>query len=374
MSLYRKIFDNFNSAKNGELKFDDFSLKKCPCTGKFFDVVIKKSVPPKMASKGRKFTHMKYDSIKINDEEKVYINPKTGEVFESDGTVYIETAEQRLQRQEYFKKQKEIEAKIQLMKKKYEEYSNFTWYFYRINEANLPNLPPVYLVRLIYLATYINYDNTLKRTLKSFITEKDLPKLLDISETEARRFVTVLKRENILLNDVQRNQPVLKLNHELFAKGQLPKSFVNGLEENNLSFTRLYADGIRKIYKQTVSSKRKHLGYVFKLLPYVNKQYNIVCYNPDETNREEIHSIPSSKICELLGCDISHKSRLFRSLLKISFHSGKSIYSIMQYLTYSTEDNIEAMVLINPSIYYAGHNWDEVKILAVNKFKKSKEK
>lgn len=327
-----------------------------------------------MASKGRKFTYMKYDSIKINDEEKVYVNPETGEVFESDGTVYIETAEQRLQRQEYFKKQKEIEAKIQSMKKKYEEYGNFTWYFYRINETNLPNLPPVYLVRLIYLATYINYDNTLKRTLKSFITEKDLPKLLDISETEARRFVTVLKRENILLNDVQRNQHVLKLNHELFAKGQLPKSFVNGLEENNLSFTRLYADGIRTIYKQTVSSKRKHLGYIFKLLPYVNKQYNIVCYNPDETNREEIHSIPSSKICELLGCDISHKSRLFRSLLKISFQSGKSTYSIMQYLTYSTEDDIEAMVLINPSIYYAGNNWDEVKILAVDKFKKSKEK
>lgn len=312
---------------------------------------------------------MKYNSIKNTDGERIYVNPKTGEVLEIEGTVYIETAEQRLQRQEYFRKQKEIEMKIRMTNNKYEEYGSFTWYFYRINEETFPNLPPSYLVRLIYLATYISYDNVLRKTLKAFITEKDFPKLLDVSEKEAKRFITVLKRDNILLNDVKNNQSVLKLNHDLFAKGTLSRTLVSNLCENNISYTRLYVDGIRKIYRQTIPSKRKHLGYIFKLLPYVNKQYNIVCYNPDEMDKENIRAIPSNAICELLGYEVSHKSRLFRSLLKISFKSKFSTYSIIQYLTYSTKDDIESKVIINPSIYYAGNNWETVEILAVDKFK-----
>lgn len=328
----------------------------------------------KMTSKKEKFQIMKYNSIKNEDGERIYVNPKTGEVLKTEGTVFIETAEQRLKRQEYFRKKAEIEAKVQMMNNKYEEYGSFTWYFYRINEETFPNLPPTYLVRLIYLATYISYDNVLRKTLKSFITEKDFPELLDISEKETKRFITVLKRDNILLDDVKRNQPVLKLNHDLFAKGKLSRTLISSLCENNITYTRLYVDGIRKIYRQTVPSKRKHLGYIFKLLPYVNKQYNIVCYNPDEMNKENIQAISSNEICELLGYEVTNKSRLFRSLLRISFKSNSSTYSIIQYLTYSTEDDIESKVIINPSIYYAGNSWDTVEILAVDKFKSDKNK
>lgn len=313
---------------------------------------------------------MKYNSIKNEDGERIYINPQTGEALETEGDVYIETQEQRLKRQEYFRKQSDIAIKMQMINSKYDEYGSFTWYFYRINEETFPNLSPTYLVRLIYLATYINYDNILRKTLKSFITEKDFPKLLDISEKESKRFITILKRENILLNDVKENQPVLRLNHDLFSKGKLSRTLISNLYENNIAYTRLYADGIRKIYQQTVPSKRKHLGYIFKLLPYTHKQYNIVCYNPGERNKENIQAIPSNDICKLLGYEISHKSRLFKDLLKIGFNSNSITYSIIQYLTYSSDDNIKSMLIINPSIYYAGNEWNKVEVLAINEFKK----
>lgn len=317
---------------------------------------------------------MKYIRVDDGDNNSYYINPKTGELLEIKGTVYIETAEQKLKRREYFQQKQTQELAYHEIQECYSEYGSFTWYFYRINQISFPNLSALYLVRLMMLATYVDYNGILRNRNHSLIAKKDLRYLLDISEREVFSFVSALEKQKILLTTEIDNHIALKLNRYLFAKGKLAETTMKYLVNEKMTVTRLYAEGIRNVYLETIPSKRKHLGYIFKLLPYVNKRYNIVCYNPDERNQEKICPILSERICEILDYDASQKNRLFNSLLKIQFRAKNTNYSIMQRLVFSEEDKIESMFIINPHIYYAGNDWNEVSALAVNKFKKQRRK
>lgn len=312
---------------------------------------------------------IKYYQVVDSNGEKQFVNPVTGELLEVRGSVYIETAEQRQQRREYFRKQQEAQIEHQRIESQYVEYGNFIWYFYRINQVNFSNLSESYLVRLIYLASYVDYQGVLKKNRNTVLRKVDLPKILDISDREAIRFLNKIQQENIVLIQNMNGKESICLNRDLFFKGKLSREFLQMIAMSDKDIMRLYIDGIRNVYLRTIPTSRKKLGYIFKLIPYINKKYNIVCHNPNETERTQIKPMSFGEICTLIGYNKNQEKRLLKDLLKIQFTSEGQTYSIIQYLVYSTSSGTQTMTLVNPKIYYAGHDWEVVAVLATNEFK-----
>lgn len=67
---------------------------------------------------------------------------------------------------------------------------------------------------------------------------------------------------------------------------------------------------MRKLYIMVQPSQHKHLGYLFKMLPYVNLEYNVLCHNPLESNLDDIQLMTVSEFCGAIGYDISNWHRL----------------------------------------------------------------
>lgn len=76
----------------------------------------------------------------------------------------------------------------------------------------------------------------------------------------------------ITLND---NGEVI-LNDELFQYGRIKE-----LNENRM---RLFCGAVRRLYVRCQPRQHKLLGYIFRMIPFVSKEYNIVCLNPEESD------------------------------------------------------------------------------------------
>lgn len=121
---------------------------------------------------------------------------------------------------------------------------------------------------------------------------------------------------------------------------------------------RMYSDMIRKIYNKTDPSYRKNLHYLFRLIPYVNRQYNYVCENPYEENIEEIIPVTLGELCNIWGYDLSHLARLRRSLWNCRINENELTINFVAH----PELN-QWRIFVNPRIYYAGSIPKEVMIL-----------
>ena len=69
----------------------------------------------------------------------------------------------------------------------------------------------------------------------------------------------------------------------------------------------------------TPQSKHTNLGYIFKLIPYVNCEYNIICHNPLEKDLDLIEPMTVGEFCEAIGYDKTNASRLIKIYNEIIF-------------------------------------------------------
>ena len=51
---------------------------------------------------------------------------------------------------------------------------------------------------------------------------------------------------------------------------------------------RMMELGVKEIYENAKPIEHKRLSLFIKILPYVNYNYNIICFNPEEGNKDEI--------------------------------------------------------------------------------------
>lgn len=323
----------------------------------------------RMTSQGHIFTFFSLKSIvgkeillkKYLEYYDNYIDTKTGEVVDFSGkTIYIQTQEERDKAKEYFKDIKAKQEEIKIINQQYEEYGNFIWSVYGMNELLFPELKPSTITRLIYLSTFLNYDGQLMKNSKNIMTKESLFNVLNLSRKETDRFYNEVIKNNILICE----NDGLFLNTDIFGKGKLTDSKVGVMAEKNKYITRLYINGVRELYSKSTPRSHKTLSYLFQVLPYVNREYNIVSHNPLETNLKEIKSMSLGEFCETIGYEKSNSTRLFKILFEPQFDvGGGEIKTAMRYVVDKGLSKETYSMFINPRVFYAGNKWKEVEIL-----------
>lgn len=280
---------------------------------------------------------------------RTVIDMETGEIYEN---IQFSTQEDRERYKKYLEIQNQAELKKEEIKEKYKEYGNFVWLLYKVNEALEWGVSPTTLTRLIYISTYMNYKNQLVFSNNNPITKKDLVSILGVYERSVEKFLSEVSAAKILIYQ----DGCYCLNTDVFSKGAISGSI-------NSNYIRLYVDGIRTLYSVATPREHKSLSYLFQAIPFVNINYNMICYNPTEKNLDDVRPMTMFDYCNIIGYDYTNRHK-FKNMMKKILIDGKYAFSFV-------ENGSGLYCYINPKIYYAGNKWEDVKVLGA--FDKKKE-
>lgn len=292
----------------------------------------------------------------------VPINKETGEIIE-DGYVIFTTK----QLEKHRKEKEDEKFKNAKIKEDYKEYGNFIWIIYNTGKLLFDGkIKNETLTKLIYLSTFIKYSDSKKNNIikngkikwielttnnKKPITRNNLGDILNISDRSVLYFIKeTVENEIIYIGD-----DILYINSKYIAKGNI----INIKYNPDDTISRIYIDTVRCLYKGTLIKDHKLLSYFFLMIPYLNLEWNVLCYNQEEKDIKKIKQMSLNEFCSIIGYNKTHIYSLIKKLLKIKI-GDKSAISITLF-------GDEAYVFINPKVFYAGNHHKEIIDMA--KFK-----
>ena len=270
----------------------------------------------------------------------------TGEVRETfqcclpEGTVVFTP-----ERQEAYRKWKEEELKKERRRSANKPLGDF--FFVTVSEQ-FTDIAPETVTRLVYLITFIGYDNLLMLTQRTPMRRKDLAKALNLSESTITRFW----KEVIPKYITETADGLLLANDSIFKRGCI----------RGIQYRKFYINGIKNLYEEVQRNKHRQIGYFFKLLPYINIEYNLLCYNPWETDIKRLELMSIVEFCELIGYNIVHLNDLMYAYRNIRFTVNDSTERFCT-ITYKGIHNNNAQIFINPRILYCGSDYEVVENL-----------
>lgn len=280
----------------------------------------------------------------LTDEKgkQIAVEIATGEVFDTFNADFpvgsiIYTPEQ----QQQYKERKKHEQEEYLKSKRYGEKKPS--YTFVMATADFDNVSPANLTRLIYLSTYLSYHNSeLRKGERHRINKNELSQILGISERTAQRFWREVCPQYIS----EEMDGTLKLNPDVFSRGKAKRLIA--------FYIKVFSKGMKSLYNSVPKSKHKHLGYIFAMLPYVNIEHNILCYNTAEKEIDKIEPMSMKEFCAEIGFDYRHVDRLHDIFKSICFDvdGKKELFCSIIRNTYSGKE----LMVINPKVFYSGKN------------------
>lgn len=238
-----------------------------------------------------------------------------------------------------YRTQEQIEAQTRYVvnKEKQTFNSDFTWIVFEYGKELLPNIKDQSLVRLIYLSTICDYDGILPP--KSVIKKK-----LKLSDKYWSYFFKEMRSNNLILEDEETG--ALCLNKDFFIKGSLKEM------SDKRDCTRLFCNFIQDVYDACDNIKSiNQISYLYKLIPFVNRRTNIVCYNPKEQDPEKVYPITLGEFCDMIGYSRKNARRLVSDLLSLKCNGQNLIGFFVTNLNQTSWK-----IIVNPHIYYGGQN------------------
>ncbi len=279
-----------------------------------------------------------------------FINSETGEVLTGKELGELTQLEKGIKRTNQLNKYHNKTALQELI---FNEYGTFFFTNYKevLNSfvTDKGSFDSALAFRFIYLSTFMDYDNNLMFGLpfrgkdRGRMNIKDLREVMGLSRNQITKFRKALTDLDLLFIDSEGN---LSINKRCCKKGNLKKS-------TRRDFIRCFEEGVQEIYQNSTAKEHKRLGYFIQLLPYVNYNHSILCWNPEEIEANKIQPLTIQDICKILNISVSHARRTERDLYKITINGqhllGKFIY-------YSAE-----VFIINPAVYYKGNDLTALK-------------
>ena len=295
--------------------------------------------------------------MKEIDGKQYRINTETGEVTEMltitipyGSTVRTpEQQEQARKRAEYLKRREEKEHYKKLAKS---ELGSFYWIL--ANNA-FSDLTPQTVTKLVMLCSYLYYDDMFRRSTRTTIKKKDLQGILNISKKAVYDFWNEVKERYI----VERSGDLYISDNANIFRGQLRRTQKPEVRH----FQKAYINAIRKLYRATGVRKHKQLGYIFKMIPYLNIEYNILCTDPFVQEIDSIMPLSIAELCQLINYNPTQSARLIKELQALKFEHNHRQEYLLSFVDNGGDIPQNKMIFINPHILYNGSNFQKVEVL-----------
>jgi hypothetical protein len=219
-------------------------------------------------------------------------------------------------------------------------YGSFYFNFYK----RFGTIEGQFLFRFIYLATFMNYDNLLSNGVR-LIKEEDLMEILLLGKTEFYKTKKYLIENDFI--SIQENKTIL-VNDRYCKKGKINKT-------KSIEVVRMFNNAIQELYMKSTPKEHKKLALLIDILPCINLKFNVICKNPTCEYEENIQPYTMPELCSKLGYDKTHASRLKKDLFKLKVNN-EMVIGIFE------KENGKA-IYVNPSVYYKGGKFEDIKNL-----------
>ena len=197
------------------------------------------------------------------------------------------------------------------------------------------------ITKLFYLATFVDYTGTLIHNGQP-MTRDDMQLKLDMSREKFTNFFNKMKQLKIFSQDETKN---IIMNKEYFCKGDIDKEI-----KKHMDYTRVYIKTIRYLYENVPQRKQGRLGNYFKLIPYIHRQRNVLCKNPDEL-REKVDLLHVRELQSILGYTRDSVRSFIREMLSVRLENGEAILGFFR----TEYDEGKSYVIVNPKVFYGGN-------------------
>lgn len=224
------------------------------------------------------------------------------------------------------------------------------FYMTTCRENQFEGLQPQDVARLVFLATFMDYDCVLKRC-DTHLTVADLPQLLEVSPKTFDRLWKKIQGRYILESE---NGSLTVVNGFLRGKQKC-------IQER---LTKVFIKQLQSLYKNTPKGKRRLLGYVCQLLYSVNTEFNILAKNPLETELSRVEPLTIQEFATLIGYDESQVSRLEKAYSEVTFICDGRLQHFCAFVDHGRKSE-GRFVIINPRVFYAGSCHAQVDVLGL---------
>lgn len=280
---------------------------------------------------------------KITTDDYALVNTTTGEQRKIEAGTKLYFPEDQF----YAAERREKEQKQKYRRIQSNELGNFV--LLRIKKIPA-NLDPATLARLTLLSTYLDYQNRLMLTSNIPMRKTDLPRILNLSERAAKGFIAEIKEKYLIVRDGD-----LYLSKEYY-RGQ-DKKYKKDSKQ------KLYIESTRRLYYALKPREHRYFGYIVRIIPYINREFNILCKNPDETVFDRIEPLSIGEICDLVKYDSHHSNELLEGLTKCMFLYDGENQSLCAIVKSSGNGVVGYGMFVNPRILYNGSDYNKVEVL-----------
>lgn len=253
---------------------------------------------------------------------------------------------------------------------RHNDQGTFVWSIFDVYHDELvglhSKLKPATLTRLMVLATYIGKEGYL--SVKGTPMNRGLmQRTLRMVPAELSGFIKELAGCDIL----REIDGLFYLNPDFFRSGKFPRQEMRSILKNAQSISKLYKTAVRELFREAYGkTSLYHLSYLFRVMPYVNRRYNVVCRNPEETNASKIEPLTVGDLAELVGRGRKHAGEFKEALSDPIFfipdgRSKDGLYRAVYYVSNGHDDVASQGMYINPHVYYAGDRWADVAALSI---------
>jgi len=250
---------------------------------------------------------------------------------------------------ERYKKIKEAMAFNESVRENSREHGGFT--FLKISDF-LSQVDPATVGRIAYLSTFLGFNHQLLYKERDVpIRKEDLPKILNVTRPTAADFYKKCISKNLLID---RDSNGLFIN-TMFFRGK----------SDGEDITRLYRGTVQDLYQRLNSKEHKHFGYAIQIIPYINREWNIICENPNEEKTKNIRPLTTADICEKLNMGQGHTERLTDALTSPIFEYEGEEQQLCVSVSKKTSRGKQNVLYVNPNLIYAGSDFTKVDGISV---------
>lgn len=232
----------------------------------------------------------------------------------------------------------------------------FFWVFYRpSDERYYPLDSGQELTRLLLLGQHLREDGVLARNRVRPLPRSQVIRMLSSTTSVGRSLLRKWCSQGVL----QECEEGFRVNPSLMQRGPTNRQEERERVKQCVRKMRVYNQSVSSLVELNGTAKCKSLSYLFQVMPMVNREYNILCDNPYETELEKIVPLSLAEITKRLHYYTEATAKVKQYLTEPEFMSSGVRQRAAAYTPL-----LGGSFIINPKLYYAGSSWAEAAGIA----------
>lgn len=207
------------------------------------------------------------------------------------------------------------------------------------------NLNPRVISDFIYLTSLCNLDNVISNKLTK--RHLSIGKVKELINDPHGRKINQLIKNGFLVCARER----VIIPKDVMLYGNVAKNI--SLD----SYIRVYQEYIRTFYESATKKQKRNLGNLYKLAPYLNFKWNVVCSTPTYTQLEDIEPYYAQELVQLMGYSKNNYQLIIDKIKDLEFISGSTKYRLVVHGLRGR--NFCGGFFINPYFMYRGKDIEE---------------